>query len=363
MSQQKVGIIMGSDSDFPVMEKALAILDEQGVAYEVRIISAHRTPEEMLHYAKEAKARGYAIIIAGAGGAAHLPGMVASMCSLPVIGVPVKSRSMEGIDSILSILQMPAGIPVATVGLNNAEGAAKLAVRMLRCHESLGSAKEHTEENARENVGDVLPKVKILFDESDASREDLEKVTETLHFYGLEHEVIDLSNDKDTRQSVGNNIEKMLRITRKGDTALLSEGTMTEEGVFAVLNLVNFTSSEIEEINQVTTLPVIFVPTKENTPSQSDVYKNSMQTVEDICKRSITFNADASSVAMLAVNGYQNAGIMLARIVGIHDVEVYNRVAYQQGRLREMVVEKDKDISAKFSCKIGNHERWKSHQK
>jgi phosphoribosylaminoimidazole carboxylase, PurE protein len=335
MSQQKVGIIMGSDSDFPVMEKALAILEEQGVDYEVRIISAHRTPEEMLDYAKEAKARGYAIIIAGAGGAAHLPGMVASMCALPVIGVPVKSRSMEGVDSILSILQMPAGIPVATVGLNNATGAAKLAIRMLRCYEG------------------AAPHVKIVFDEADARREDLETLIETLHFYGLEHEVIDLSEGRKTGQRGESDIEKMLRRALQGDTALVSEGKkLTETGSMAILSLVNFTSSAIEAIHRITTLPVISVPTKVSAARQVEVFTHSMQVVEDISKMSNALCETSSPLAMLAVNGYQNAGIMLARIAGIHDVEIYNRVAHQQGHLREMVIEKDKNISAKYSCKL-----------
>ena len=361
---------MGSDSDFPVMEKALAILEEQGVDYEVRIISAHRTPEEMLDYAKEAKARGYAIIIAGAGGAAHLPGMVASMCALPVIGVPVKSRSMEGVDSILSILQMPAGIPVATVGLNNAAGAAKLAIRMLRCYEGVESTEsiesvesvestesiESTEsatEKKRENLSQAAPHVKIVFDEADTRREDLEMLIETLHFYGLEHEVIDLSEDRKTEQCVESDIEKMLRRALQGDTALVSEGKkLTETGSMAILSLVNFTSSAIEEIHRITTLPVISVPAKLSAASQAEVFTHSMQIVEDISNMSNALCETSSPLAMLAVNGYQNAGIMLARIAGIHDVEVYNRVADQQGHLREMVIEKDKNISVKYSCKL-----------
>ena len=128
----KVGIIMGSKSDYPVMEDAVNILKELGVDHEVNIVSAHRTPEKMMSYSKNAHSNGIDVIIAGAGGAAHLPGMVASNTPLPVIGVPIKSRnSIDGWDSILSILQMPGGVPVATVALNGAKNAGILAAEIL----------------------------------------------------------------------------------------------------------------------------------------------------------------------------------------------------------------------------------------
>lgn len=128
----KVGIIMGSQSDLPIMKEAAALCEAFDVAYELTIVSAHRTPERMMEYAKTAQSRGIQVIIAGAGGAAHLPGMVASMTTLPVIGVPIhSSNSIDGWDSILSILQMPNGIPVATVALDAAKNAGILAVRML----------------------------------------------------------------------------------------------------------------------------------------------------------------------------------------------------------------------------------------
>jgi 5-(carboxyamino)imidazole ribonucleotide mutase len=127
-----VGIIMGSDSDLPVMEGAANALAELGIAYELTVVSAHRTPQRMMDYAQSAHARGLKVIIAGAGGAAHLPGMVASATALPVIGVPVKSsNSMDGWDSVLSILQMPGGVPVATVALNGAKNAGLLAAQIL----------------------------------------------------------------------------------------------------------------------------------------------------------------------------------------------------------------------------------------
>ncbi|HRG41788.1 MAG TPA: 5-(carboxyamino)imidazole ribonucleotide mutase [Saprospiraceae bacterium] len=132
MSNILVSIIMGSDSDLPVMQEAANMLTYFGVAYEMTIVSAHRTPERMFEFAKNAHTRGIRVIIAGAGGAAHLPGMVASLSPLPVIGVPVKSsNSIDGWDSVLSILQMPGGIPVATVALNGAKNAGILAASIL----------------------------------------------------------------------------------------------------------------------------------------------------------------------------------------------------------------------------------------
>ena len=126
-----VGVVRGSDSDLPTMEAAIAALAEFGVAAEVRILSAHRTPDEMFAYARGAAARGVRVIIAGAGGAAHLPGMIASATPLPVIGVPVVATALAGVDALLSIAQMPAGVPVATVAIGNARNAGLLAVRIL----------------------------------------------------------------------------------------------------------------------------------------------------------------------------------------------------------------------------------------
>ena len=126
-----VGLIMGSDSDWPTMEAAAEALAEFGIRFEVGVVSAHRTPQRMLDYAREAASRGIRVIIAGAGGAAHLPGMVASATALPVIGVPVPLKTLDGLDSLLSIVQMPAGVPVATVSIGGARNAGLLAVRIL----------------------------------------------------------------------------------------------------------------------------------------------------------------------------------------------------------------------------------------
>jgi 5-(carboxyamino)imidazole ribonucleotide mutase len=129
--QPLVGVIMGSDSDWSTMRAASEALEELGVAHEVRVVSAHRTPEDMAQYAQSARSRGLRVIIAGAGGAAHLPGMVASYTTLPVVGVPVNITALAGVDALHSIVQMPAGVPVATVGIGNARNAGLLAARIL----------------------------------------------------------------------------------------------------------------------------------------------------------------------------------------------------------------------------------------
>jgi 5-(carboxyamino)imidazole ribonucleotide mutase len=135
MTQPLIGIIMGSDSDLPTMQAAIAVCEQFNVAHEVGIVSAHRTPERMVEYAQTAHDRGLKVIIAGAGGAAHLPGMVAALTPLPVIGVPVKTSTLQGVDSLYSIVQMPSGIPVATVAIGNAQNAGLLAVQMLASHD------------------------------------------------------------------------------------------------------------------------------------------------------------------------------------------------------------------------------------
>ena len=131
MDKPLVGIIMGSDSDLPVMDAARQVMKEFDIPYEITIVSAHRTPKKLVDYSTEADERGLEVVIAGAGGAAHLPGMVASITPLPVIGVPVRSSNLQGLDSLLSIVQMPGGVPVATVAINNAKNAGLLAVQIL----------------------------------------------------------------------------------------------------------------------------------------------------------------------------------------------------------------------------------------
>lgn len=163
MNKPLVGIIMGSDSDLPIMQAAADMCEEFGIEYEVTIVSAHRTPERLVNYSKSAEKRGLRVIIAGAGGAAHLPGMVASLTPLPVIGVPVKGSSLEGMDSLLSIVQMPGGVPVATVAINGAKNAGILAAQII------GVKSQETRKKVKEY------KVKML-DEVQAKIEKLERI-------------------------------------------------------------------------------------------------------------------------------------------------------------------------------------------
>ncbi|NBU02938.1 MAG: 5-(carboxyamino)imidazole ribonucleotide mutase [Bacteroidetes bacterium] len=139
---KKIGIIMGSDSDLPVMKEAGAVLDALGVDYELTVVSAHRTPKRLMEYAESAASRGLEVIVAGAGGAAHLPGMVASFTHLPVIGVPVQTKTMSGMDSLYSIVQMPPGVPVATVAINGAKNAGILAAQILSVGDKAGRLEE-----------------------------------------------------------------------------------------------------------------------------------------------------------------------------------------------------------------------------
>ncbi|KAM3111786.1 5-(carboxyamino)imidazole ribonucleotide mutase [Phormidesmis sp. 146-33] len=162
MTQPLIGIIMGSDSDLPTMQGAIAVCEEFNISYEVRIVSAHRTPDHMVDYAKQAHQRGIKVIVAGAGGAAHLPGMVAALTPLPVIGVPVASRHLQGLDSLYSIVQMPAGIPVATVAIGNARNAGLLAIQILATHNSELLQKV---QNYRQSFADTVMKKQAKLDE------------------------------------------------------------------------------------------------------------------------------------------------------------------------------------------------------
>ncbi len=154
-----VGIVMGSDSDYPVMAPAAQILDSFGIEYELRVVSAHRTPQKMLTYGSDAYGNGLRVIIAGAGGAAHLPGMLASVTTIPVIGVPVALKKLDGLDSLLSIVQMPGGIPVATVAIDNAKNAGLLAIRILSISDLSLTAKlvAYQNEMAAESSSKRLP--------------------------------------------------------------------------------------------------------------------------------------------------------------------------------------------------------------
>jgi 5-(carboxyamino)imidazole ribonucleotide mutase len=157
-----IGIIMGSSSDWPVMKEAADILESFGISFEKDVVSAHRTPEKMLDYAQNARNRGIKVIIAGAGGAAHLPGMVASATTLPVIGVPIKSsNSIDGWDSVLSILQMPGGVPVATMALNGAKNAGILAAQMLSIeNKSVAATLENYKLELKQKVAEMATQLK-----------------------------------------------------------------------------------------------------------------------------------------------------------------------------------------------------------
>ncbi len=155
-----VGVVMGSDSDWRVMSDASQILTDLGVPHEVEVVSAHRTPDKLMRYAREARGRGLRVIIAGAGGAAHLPGMLASMTALPVMGVPVQLATLDGMDSLLSIVQMPAGIPVATVSINGAKNAGLLAARMIGSADA--ALADRLEEYARDLEAQVEEKNRRL---------------------------------------------------------------------------------------------------------------------------------------------------------------------------------------------------------
>ncbi len=158
-----VGIVMGSDSDLPTMQEAAKILEEFDISYELTIVSAHRTPERLYSYAREAAQRGLDVIIAGAGGAAHLPGMMAAITEIPVIGVPVKSKNLAGLDSLYSIVQMPPGVPVATVAINGAKNAGLLAVQILgvkdaACKEKMRLFKNTLRESVEAKAADLEKK-------------------------------------------------------------------------------------------------------------------------------------------------------------------------------------------------------------
>ncbi len=165
-----VGIVMGSDSDWPVMREAAQVLDEFGIGYEAKVVSAHRMPEDMVRYGREAAGRGLKAIIAGAGGAAHLPGMLAALTPLPVIGVPVPLKYLDGMDSLLSIVQMPAGVPVATVSIGGARNAGLLAARILATSDAaILGAMEDFQRDLREVALDKGAKLAERLDQAPAA--------------------------------------------------------------------------------------------------------------------------------------------------------------------------------------------------
>lgn len=158
-----IGIVMGSDSDLPVMKQAVEVIEQFNIPYEINIISAHRTPEKALEYANTAEERGLKVIIAGAAGAAHLPGVIAALTTIPVIGVPIRSSTLDGLDSLLSIIQMPLGIPVATVAINNAKNAGLLAISILSISDKdIGKKLKEYRQSLKESVLEKDKKLKEI---------------------------------------------------------------------------------------------------------------------------------------------------------------------------------------------------------
>ena len=320
----KVAIIMGSDSDFKVMAEAIPVLEKNNIAYDIRITSAHRTPDEMALFAKKAKENGYDVIIAGAGGAAHLPGMTASITGVPVLGVPIRTRGLDGIDSVLSILQMPAGIPVATMGINNAKGAAELAVKMLSRADS--------------------KTVQIRYDERKITKEDMDVVVNTLAIYGLHAEFItdvkglgaqEAQIGQDTQVVEEKQVVKEKQVLQEAQGVNMTKKADRNTNAIGVVNLGDRTLVELEALaKEAPHLPLLTMPVKGNVFADFAGAQESMRSIWLASNNTLP-------IAMLAVNGFQNAGIMMAKIAGIHEPEIYRRVIEEQEQLRKQVKEKD----------------------
>ena len=302
---------MGSDSDFKVMAEAIPMLEKNNIGYDVRITSAHRTPDEMALFAKNAKVNGYDVIIAGAGGAAHLPGMTASITGVPVLGVPIRTRSMDGIDSVLSILQMPAGIPVATVGINNAKGAAELVVNMLN----------------RAGANPVgANTVQVRYDEKQVAKEEVDLVVNALALYGLPAELVRCVEEQEAKEAQKAQLMQKVQAVQEIDE---------NAHLVGVINLGDNTLEELEALVRETPhLPLLTMPIKGNVFADFAGAQESLRSIWQVSNNTLP-------LAMLAVNGFQNAGIMMAKIAGIHDPKIYQRVVEQQELLRKQVQEKD----------------------
>ena len=299
---RKIAVIMGSDSDFDAMKGIIPILRENGVDYEFRVISAHRTPLKAAEFAQNVKADGYDLIIAGAGMSAHLPGVLAAFTGVPVIGLPIKSDSsgMDGMDALHSIIQMPPGIPVATVGIGHAEGAAKLAVKMIGCGTMIA---------ARSSFH-----VRIVYNRNETSEANLEKSVKVLETYGINHTVTDL--------------------TGAGKETVINRLDLSDSNSFAIINL---TGIDIENIlkndKNGKDIPIVEVPLKASSNEFNETSKK------------IYFQTQNSeSTAFVGVNSYQNAAHLVARIAGIHDRAVYDSVVSEHAKLAAAVIEKDAKI-------------------
>jgi len=303
--QRKIAVVMGSDSDFETMKEMIPVFQDNGIDYEFRVISAHRTPEIATKFAATAKAGGFDLIIAGAGMSAHLPGVLAAFTGAPVIGVPIKSDAsgMDGMDALHSIIQMPPGIPVATVGIGNTTGAAKLAVKMIKCF-----GKMYSNNHAH-------PLVKIIYNQNEVSETNLKKVTDVLSVYSIKHSIVDL-----TGPSQADPVQVLRELK-----------TCENDNTFLFLNL---TGIDIEALikndEYAADTPLVEVPQKASSGGFG-------QTSNKIYYQT----GKAESAAFVGVNSYQNAAHLIARIVGIHNQAVYDKVVDEHAKLAAAVIEKD----------------------
>jgi len=295
---------MGSDSDFETMKKMIPVLNENGVEYEFRVMSAHRTPVIATEYAKNAKANGFDLIIAGAGMSAHLPGVLAAFTGVPIIGVPIKSDSsgMDGMDALHSIIQMPPGIPVATVGIDNVQGAANLAVKMIDCY-----CKADSENQAG-------PVVKIVYSRNEVSEENLKKATDALNTYRINSDTIDL--------------------TGAAPEEIIKSLGLNSESMFVILNLTGVDIEQAAERDEnARKKPIVVVPKK----ASSDEFNATSNKIYHQTE-------NAGATAFVGVNSFQNAAHLIARIAGIHSPAAYDGVVEAHAKLAAAVVEKDAKI-------------------
>jgi len=298
--EYKVAVVMGSDSDYAVMKEIIPVLQDGGVDYDFRVISAHRTPEIATAFARDARKNGYDLIIAGAGMSAHLGGVLAACTGVPVIGVPILSEAsgMDGMDALHSVIQMPPGIPVAAVGIDQAAGAARLALRMI----DGARWTDETEDDA---------KTVLIFANSATDTADIEKTTKALAAYGILWAAIDISNMSD-------------------ETAFF-ESLNTYEHAFACINLQDADCEGYETLHE--RLPnalIIEVPRK----AQSRAFNATSDKVYQQTK-------NANGVAFVGVHSYQNAAHLAARILGIHSLLAYDAVVAEHAKLAAAVMEKD----------------------
>jgi len=322
----KIAVLMGSDSDLEKMSEMIPVFHENGIDYEFRVMSAHRTPVIATEFARNAKTNGFDLIIAGAGMSAHLPGVLAAFTGAPVIGIPLKSESsgMEGMDALHSIIQMPPGIPVATVGIDKTKGAAKLAAKMIGCYPACPD-------------NEKKPAVLILHDRTEVSEANLEKVVKTLDIYGISHKVVDQADIGGVTKAAGfyAAVGTFAIINLTG--ADVESVTSADADSITSADADSITSADADSITNADhyakKLPIIVVP--QNAPPGGLAGTSDM-----VCYR--TNKAD--SEAFVGVNSYQNAAHLVARVAGIHDSAMFNAVVSEHEKLAAAVIKKDEKI-------------------